>query len=148
MWDNSVCLLTQHFISPFYVSVPFLVVTQGGNWSIHVQWLPVQWNLVTVLHWDLCGFIFSFCIAVNVCEVMQKKAVTPEIGPGATCPIQLGGDCSWAWVLPAVTRAPRTRRELLTFQLRAEISVTLLHQLDDLIKLMRHVFTTFPQTRQ
>lgn len=45
--------------------------------------------------------------------------------------------------LPVHPRGP-----LFALQLQAEISSTLLYQLDDLIKLMRHVFTTSFQTRQ
>lgn len=76
-----------------------------------------------------------------------KETAMPKMGQCAL----LSGCCRWipprAQRMPAVTQAAHAHRELLAFQLLARISARFLHQLDDLIKLMRHVFTTFSQTR-
>lgn len=94
---------------------------------------------------------FPFSTVVRVCEHIWKKQWCQRWDRGQRALLgwwmlqvnsSQGTEAAWG------PRAPCTHRELLAFQLLSRISAKFLHQLDDLIKLMRHVFTTFSHTRQ
>lgn len=73
---RQLCVLMQMSLSPFCVCVVVLVLTWSAdtrwNWSTHTQSFPVQWNLVTVFHWDLSTFPFLSSalqfMSVSTCE--------------------------------------------------------------------------------
>lgn len=84
----------------------------------------------------LSCMLLSSCVTRQLLLKQEKEILKRGLGGRAA--------------MPATTRQDYlcTHGDLIALQLQAEISSTLLHKLDDLIKLMRQVFTTSFQRRQ